>query len=115
MKITVRTVGEARILDCSGKITIGEPIICFRNKVHSVLESGSNKIVLNLGHIKHIDKAGVGELVHTYSSVTSSGGQMKLLNLTKKVDDPLAITELMTVFPSYNDEKAVMDSFKQPN
>jgi anti-sigma B factor antagonist len=112
MKITVRVVGDTRILDCKGKITIGEPVIYFRNTVHDILESGSNKIVLDLGHTKQIDKTGIGELVNTYSSVTKGGGQIKLLNLTKKIEDPLAITELLTVFPSYNDEKAAVESFK---
>jgi anti-sigma B factor antagonist len=112
MKIKVRIVGDACILDCKGEITMGEPILYFRNKVHDVLESGASKIVLDLGRIKHIDRTGIGELVHTYSSVTSNGGQMKLLNLTKKVDNPLAITELLTVFPSYNDEKSAMESFR---
>jgi anti-sigma B factor antagonist len=112
MKITVRTVGDACILDCKGKITMGEPILYFRNKVHDVLEHGASKIILDLGRIKHIDKTGIGELVKTFSSVTSHGGQMKLLNLTKKVDDPMAITELLTVFSSYNNEKSAMESFR---
>jgi anti-sigma B factor antagonist len=111
MKITVKMVGDACIVDCKGKITMGEPILYFRNKMHEVIESGTSKIVLDLGRVKHIDKSGIGELVNTYSSVKNHGGQMKLLNLTKKVDDPLAITELLTVFPSYNDEKTAMDSF----
>ena len=112
MKISTRTIGDVRILDCSGKITLGEGMLSLRNTLHETLQSGANRIVLNLAHTKFIDSPGVGELVNTYNSVTSAGGEMRLLNLTKKISDPLVIAKLLTVFKSYNDEKSALDSFK---
>ncbi len=111
MKITTRTVGDVRILDCSGKITLGDGMLSLRSTLHDTLQSGANKIVLNLGHTKFIDSAGIGELVSTYNSVTNAGGQMRLLNLTKKISDPLIITKLLTVFKSFNDEQSAVSSF----
>ena len=111
MKITTRTVGDIRIFDCSGKITLDEGMLSLRSTLHDTLQSGANKVVLNLAHTKYIDSAGVGELIHTYNSITGSGGQMRLLNLTKKISDPLVITKLLTVFKSFNDEQSAVASF----
>lgn len=112
MKITTRTVGDIRILDCNGKITMdGGGTLFLRNTLHDALQSGTHKIVLNLGHIKFIDRVGIDELVNAYDSVTHDGGEVKLLNLTKKISDPMVITKLMTVFKSYNDEKTALASF----
>ncbi len=112
MKITTRTIGDVRILDCNGKITLDGGMLSLRNTLHDTLQSGANKIVLNLAHTKFIDSPGIGELVNTYNSVTNAGGQMRLLNLTKKISDPLVITKLLTVFNTYNDEQSAIASFK---
>jgi anti-anti-sigma factor len=60
MKIDIRTIGDARILDCSGKITLGEGTMSIRNTVRDILQSGVKKIVINLADINYIDSAGVG-------------------------------------------------------
>ena len=111
MKIVVRTVGDAKILDCSGKITLGEGTMAIRNSVRDILESGSKKIILNFAEISYIDSAGVGELVSTYTTVVNSGGRLKLLNLTNKIRQLLTITKLLTVFETFDNEKAVLESF----
>ncbi len=112
MKIEIRTIGDARILDCSGKITLGEGTMVIRNTVRDMVQGGVKKIVLNLADISYIDSSGIGELVSTYTTVVNSGGQLKLLNLTKKLHELLAITKLLTVFDVFNDEKAVLASFR---
>ena len=111
MEITKRTVGDIQILDCSGKITLGEGTMTVRNTVRDLLNDGKKKIVLNLGNVNYIDSSGIGELVSTYTTVTNSGGQLKLLNLTKKIQELLAITKLLTVFHVFEDEKAAIASF----
>lgn len=87
-------------------------MLSLRSTLHDTLQSGANKIVLNLAHTKYIDSVGIGELVNTYNSVTNAGGQMRLLNLSKKISDPLVITKLLTVFKAYNDETSVIASFQ---
>jgi anti-sigma B factor antagonist len=111
MKITTRTIGDIRILDCNGKITLDAGLQFLRSTLHDNLQSGAHKIVLNLGHVKFIDSSGIGELVNTYNSVTHDGGELRLLNVTKKISDPLVITKLLTVFKTFNDEKSALDSF----
>jgi anti-sigma B factor antagonist len=113
MKIGSRTVGDVHILDCSGKITLGEGTIAVRNTVHNILKTGGRKIILNLADVNYIDSPGVGELVSTHSTVINQGGQLKLLCLTKKIQEILAITRLLTVFHTYNSETATIASFAQ--
>jgi anti-sigma B factor antagonist len=110
MKIDVRTIGDAKILDCSGKITLGEGTMSIRNTVRDLLDSGSKKIILNFAEITYIDSAGIGELVSTYTTVVNNGGRLKLLNLTTKVHQLLAITKLLTVFDSFDNEEAALES-----
>jgi anti-sigma B factor antagonist len=111
MKIELRTIGDIRILDCSGKITLGEGTMTVRNMVRDILKEDGKKIVLNLGDVNYIDSSGIGELVSTYTTVTSNGGQLKLLNLTKKIQELLQITKLLTVFQVFEDERAALASF----
>lgn len=111
MKIKARTVEGVRVLDCSGKITLGEGTVALRNSVHDALKEGSNKIVLNFGGVKYIDSSGIGELVHSHNEITGTGGQLRLLNLSKKLSDPLIITKLMTVFEAFEDEAGALASF----
>ncbi len=111
MKIETRTVGEVKILDCSGQITLGEGTKAVRDSVHAILEQGCKKLILNLADVNYIDSAGVGELVSTYASVTNRGGQLKLLHLTRKIRELLTITKLLTVFQTHDDESQAITSF----
>ena len=111
MKIETRAVGDIKILDCSGRITLGEGTMVVRNAVRELLKDNDKKIILNLAEVNYIDSSGIGELVSTYTTVTSNGGQLKLLGLTKKIHELLAITKLLTVFEVFNEEQTALDSF----
>jgi anti-sigma B factor antagonist len=111
MKIETRTVGDVKLLDCSGRITLGEGTMIVRNTVRDLLSGENKKIILNLAEVNYIDSSGIGELVSTYTTVTNSGGQLKLLNLTKKIQELMAITKLLTVFQVYTDEQSALSSF----
>jgi len=112
MKIEIRTVGDARILDCSGKITLGEGTMSIRSTVRDLVQSGVKKIILNFADVNYIDSAGVGELMSTYTTVVNNGGQLKLLNLTKKIRELLTITKLLTIFDVSDNEKTTVASFR---
>ena len=112
MEITKRKAGnDIEILDCKGKIVLGEGTMTVRNSVRDILAANGKKIILNLAEVNYIDSSGIGELVSTYTTVANAGGQLKLLNLTKKIHELLQITKLLTVFQVYDDEKAASDSF----
>ena len=112
MKVATRQVDGVTILDLSGRITLGEGSVTLRDAVHDVLAKGSKKILLNLGNINYIDSSGIGELVSGFTSVRNAGGELKLLNLTKKVHALLQITKLYTVFDIWDNEASAISSFK---
>ena len=112
MKISTRQVDGVTVVDCSGRITLGEGSITLRETVSGLLAKGQKKILLNLGDVNYIDSSGIGELVSAFTTVRKQGGDLKLLNLTKKVHDLLQITKLYTVFDVKDDEAAAVAAFK---
>ncbi len=112
LSIKHREAGDITILDLSGKITIGEGSVQLREAVRGLLDGGKKKILLNLGDVSYVDSSGIGELVSSYSTAGKAGGSLKLLNLTKKIQDLLAITKLLTVFEIHESEDAALASFK---
>ncbi len=105
MNIHTRTVGDAHILDIDGRIVLGKETMTVRNTIKDLLHNGVKKIVLNLREVNYIDSSGVGELVSSFTAVAKEGGELKLLNLTAKVREILAITRLLTVFQDYHNEQ----------
>jgi anti-sigma B factor antagonist len=95
----------------SGRITLGEGSSTLRDALRELAGKGQKKILLNLGDVSYIDSSGIGELVSGFTSVTNSGGQLKLLNLTKRVKDLLQITKLYTVFDVHESEASAVRSF----
>ena len=82
-----------------------------RNAVRDILKDNGKKIILNLANVNYIDSSGIGELVSTYTTVTNNGGSLKLLSLTKKIQELLAITKLLTVFQVFDNEQSALASF----
>jgi anti-sigma B factor antagonist len=110
-KATSRDIRGVTVVDVSGRITLGEGSSMLREMVRDMTGKGQLKIVLNLGDVTYIDSSGIGELVSSFTTVKNSGGELKLLNLTKKVHDLLQITKLYTVFDVHNDESSALGSF----
>jgi anti-sigma B factor antagonist len=111
MKISSRQVDGVTILDLSGRITLGEGSVQVRDSVRDLLSKGQKQILVNLADVNYIDSSGIGELVSAYTTVRNQGGELKLLNLTKKVHDLLQITKLYTVFDVKDDEASAIASF----
>jgi anti-sigma B factor antagonist len=113
MKTSSRKVDGVTIVDLSGRITLGEGSVVLRDTVKDLSSKGDKKILLNLGDVTYIDSSGIGELVSAFTSVRNAGGDLKLLNLTKKVHDLLQITKLYTVFDISDDEASAIASFNR--
>ena len=111
LKITMREIADATILDLSGRITLGEGLGDLRDSIREALSGTRKNIVLNLGEVSYIDSSGLGQLIGSYATVRERGGQLKLVNLQKKVVDLMQITKLLTVFETYNTEAAALASF----
>lgn len=111
MKGTYRDVGNVRILDLAGKITIGAGDVQLRNLVEEACSAGRKNILVNLSKVTHIDSSGIGELVASFTTVKRRGGTMKLLHLPPKINDILQVTQLITVFDVFDDEAEAIASF----
>lgn len=111
MKASNRQVNGVTIVDLSGRITLGEGSVVLRDTIRDLVSKGNTKILLNLGDVTYIDSSGIGELVSAFTTVRNQSGELKLLNLTKKVHDLLQITKLYTVFDIKDDEAAAVKSF----
>ncbi len=107
----IRDVSGVKIVDMTGRITLGEESGHVRETVRGLLHGGATKVVLNLGNVTYIDSSGLGELVSAYTTARNKGCEVKLLNVQSKVQDLLQITKLYTVFESHTDESEAVTSF----
>jgi anti-sigma B factor antagonist len=111
VKLNTRQVGDVNVVDVAGRITLGEGSTALRDAIRDMVAKNHKKILLNLGEVSYIDSSGIGELVSGFTSVTNSGGQLKLLGLNKRVKDLLQITKLYTVFDVHEEEASAIRSF----
>lgn len=111
IQVTSRQVEDVSVVDVAGRITLGEGASTLRETIRGLVAKGQKKILLNLGEVSYIDSSGIGELVSGFTTVANNGGAMKLLNLTKRVQDLLQITKLYTVFDVYDKEATAVASF----
>jgi anti-sigma B factor antagonist len=111
MTIEERTAGDVTLLDLRGKMTLGEGDEILKDKINSLVLQGRKNLVLNFAEVPYIDSAGLGQVVGAYTTVSRQGGSLKLLNLTKKITDLLAITKLLTVFETHDNEADAVRSF----
>jgi anti-sigma B factor antagonist len=112
MTLKTRQVGDVTVVDAAGRITLGEGSSAFRDSLKDLVAKGNKKVLLNLAEVSYIDSSGIGEMVSGFTSVSNGGGQLKLLNLTKRIQDLLQITKLYTVFEVFDDEAKAVASFK---
>ena len=107
-----RQAGDVTILDLSGEVRIGEGSVALRDSIRKLADANKNKVLLNLAGVKYMDSSGVGELIANYTTIRRQGGQLKLLNLTDRIQNILVITKLLTVFDSYENEAEALKSFQ---
>jgi anti-sigma B factor antagonist len=111
MRSSARQADGVTVLDLSGRITVGEGNLMLREIVHELIGKGNKKVLLNLGEVEYVDSAGIGELVRTFTTLRNQGGQLKLVNVHKKVQDLLEATNLHRVFDIHTDESSAIKSF----
>jgi len=112
LEVNERQAGDVTILDMSGAVRIGEGSVALRDAIRGLADSGKKKILLNLAGVNYVDSSGIGELIANYTTVSRQGGQLKLLNLTDRIQNLLVITKLLTVFDAYEDEGEALKSFE---
>ena len=113
LRATYRETGDITVVDLGGRITLGDGSALLRKTIRQLLDERRSNIILNLADVDYIDSSGIGELVSAFTGVRNRGGNLKLLQLTKKVHDLLQLTKLFTVFEVYSDESTAVRSFRQ--
>jgi anti-sigma B factor antagonist len=98
-------------VDLSGRITLGEASVAARDVIIDLMGKGNKKILLNLAGVNYIDSSGIGVLVTSFSTVRGQGGELKLVNLSKRIGDLLRITKVYSLFDVKDDEAAAVASF----
>jgi anti-sigma B factor antagonist len=111
MKVIERQARGVTILDISGRITLGDGTALLRDTTRDLIAQGKKNLLLNLGQVPHIDSSGIAELVSAFVAARREGGDVKLLNLTKKVRDTVEIVKLGGIFELFDDEAAALKSF----
>ena len=111
MTIQERVVGAVTVLDFSGKLILGDGDALLKDKIHSLVFQGKKQIILNMGAVSYVDSSGLGALVASSVTGKNNGGQIKLVSLTKRLQDLLAIAKLLTVFEAYDSEAEAINSF----
>ena len=112
MTITQRQLDDVVMLDLTGRITIGEGTVILRERIQKMLNAGDRKFLLRLADVDYIDSSGLGELVSSFTKVKNQDGDLKLLQLTRRMRDLMQITKLLTVFDVYDDEAEAINSFR---
>ena len=112
LDVKERQAGDVTILDMTGDVRIGEGAVALRDSIRGLADQGKKKVLLNLAGVKYMDSTGVGELIANFTTVKRQGGQLKLLNLTDRIQNLLVITKLLTVFDSYDNEADALKSFQ---
>jgi anti-sigma B factor antagonist len=112
LDVKERQAGDVTILDLTGDVRIGEGAISLRDSIRNLADQGKKKVLLNLAGVKYMDSTGVGELIANYTTISRQGGQLKLLNLTDRIQNLLVITKLLTVFDSFENETEALQSFQ---
>src|SRR5436190_19604871 len=112
LNVKTRKVDGIVVVDMSGRLTIGEPVLLLRETLRVQVNDGTRQFVLTLGDVSYIDSSGLGGLVSAYTTVRNKQGDDKLLNLTAKAKDLLQRTKLLTVFAVYDEEAKVIAAVK---
>ena len=111
-KTTIRRVDRVVVVDCEGRLTIGEPVLVLRETIREQINEGRKKIVVNLADVSYVDASGIGELVGSYTTLRNKSGDLKLLSVSAKLKDFLRITKMLTVFDTFESEEKALESLR---
>ena len=110
MVIEQEMVGQVAVVKLNGTLTLGDGDGLLKDKIRSLVEQGTRRIALDLGGLSYMDSAGLGELVSVHTSVTRGGGQIRVFNMTKRINDLLSITKLLMVFDAFDSKEEALKS-----
>ncbi len=111
MRIEERIVHNVAVVRVHGDIVLNAAGPDLADKIRSLLEQNRRQIVLDVGDVRYVDSGGIGELVESFTAAQHRGGAIKLLGVTRRLNDLLVITKLLNVFECFESEDEAIDSF----
>ena len=114
MVIELEMVGQIAVLKLNGTLTLSDGEGLLKDKIRSLIQQGNRRIALDLGGLSYLDSAGLGELVSVHTTVTRGGGQIRVFNITKRVNDLLAITKLLMALDAFDSKEEALKSLTNP-
>jgi anti-sigma B factor antagonist len=112
MQLEQRIAGNVAVIKVTGDITLNKGgDVLLRDKVLSLIHQGHKNILIDMANVAFVDSAGLGELTQSYVTTKNKGGALKLVNVTKRINDLLVVTRLVTVFETFDNEAAALASF----
>jgi anti-sigma B factor antagonist len=114
LEMSERQIGDATVLDLSGRLTIGEPAQRLKDKIDSLILGRRTDIVLNLSDVSYVDSGGLGQLVSCHIAMSKTTGGLKLLHVTNRTRHLLTITHLISLFETFESEADAVQSFQPP-
>lgn len=112
MKVQVREVAGATIVDLHGELVMGESATGLRDQIHTLLERGARSLAINLAGVSYIDSSGIGELVGAFTAAKKAGANINFFATPIRVVTILKVARLHWAFELLPDEGAAVSSLQ---
>lgn len=111
MKLSDRLQDDVVILEPKGKIMGGPDASLLQDKLYEYIEKKQINVVVDLAGVEWMNSTGLGILISGYTTLRKNNGELKLANVTDKIQSLLIITKLVKVFDAHDSVDAAVKSF----
>ena len=111
MKIKERKRDGVAILEMSGKLMGGPDSEAFDETIKPLIHEGCHNVIVSMERVKWVNSTGLGILISGYTTLKKSGGELKLLKVSDRIENIFIVSKLYTVFESFQDEDEAVRSF----
>ncbi|HQZ38067.1 MAG TPA: STAS domain-containing protein [Vicinamibacterales bacterium] len=114
MRLEERTIDMVTVVQVHGDIVLNGSHPSLADRIRHLLDENHRRIVLDLADVRYVDSGGLGEIVESFTAARNRGGTVKLLGITRRLNDLLVITKLLHVFECFETEAEAVQSFGAP-
>jgi anti-sigma B factor antagonist len=111
MKLSDFEENGVAVLEPKGKIMGGPDATILHDKLHEFIEKGVKKVVVDMSKVEWMNSTGLGILISGLTTIRNNQGDLKLANVTGKIQSLLTITKLITVFEAFDSVEEAIKSF----
>ena len=104
---------DVGLLLVSGKLMGGFETAEVHDKLKSMLSHDFKRVIIDLSKVKWLNSQGLGMLMSCLHSAGSVGAALKISGASEKVNSLFMITQLATVFDSYETLDTALAAFNE--